>query len=59
MTVSAAIKELEKIEIIRQLDNKYYLDHAVTAHQRAIVKAFDVKDVTCVKKQANLISEKL
>ena len=59
MTVPAAIKELEKIEMIRQLDNKYRLDHAVTAHQKSILKAFDVKDVTYVKKQANLISEEL
>ncbi len=59
MTVPAAIKELEKIEMIRQLDNKYRLDHAVTAHQKAILKAFDVKDVTYVKKQANLIREEL
>jgi transposase len=34
MTVPAAIKELEKIEMIRQLDNKYRLDHAVTGKLR-------------------------
>ena len=32
ITVSAAIKELEKIEMVRQLDNIYRLDHAVTAN---------------------------
>lgn len=30
MTVPAAIKELEKIELTRQADNVYCLDHAVT-----------------------------
>ena len=30
MTVPAALKELEKIEMVRQLDNVYRLDHAVT-----------------------------
>ena len=34
MTVPAAIKELEKIEMVRQLDNIYRLDHAVTANQK-------------------------
>lgn len=33
MTVPAAIKELEKIEMTRQTDNVYRLDHAVTAKQ--------------------------
>lgn len=59
MTVPAAIKELEKIEMIRQLDNKYRLDHAVTANQKAILKAFGVKDVTYIKNQAGLISGQL
>ena len=40
MTVPAAIKELEKIEMTRQTDNIYRLDHAVTARQKKILKAF-------------------
>lgn len=59
MTVPAAIKELEKIEMIRQLDNRYRLDHAVSANQKAILKAFGVKDVTYIKNQAGIISERL
>ena len=59
MTVPAAIKELEKIEIIRQLDNKYRLDHAVTANQKAILKGFGIKDVAYIKNQAGIISEQL
>jgi transposase len=42
MNVVAAIKELEKIEIIRQQDGSYTLDHAVTATQKAILKAFNM-----------------
>lgn len=42
MTVPAAIRELEKIEIIRQPDRSYRLDHAVTAAQKEILKAFNM-----------------
>ena len=58
MTVPAAIKELEKIEMIRQLDNIYRLDHGVTATQKIILKAFGL-NVTHVKEKAKEISEKL
>ena len=44
MTVPAAIKELEKIELTRQTDNVYRLDHAVTAVQKRILKAFGMTD---------------
>ena len=40
MTVPAAIKELEKIEMIKQMDGIYRLDHAVTARQKNPLKAF-------------------
>ena len=40
MTVPAVIKELEKIEMTRQTDNVYRLDHAVTAKQKKILQAF-------------------
>ena len=59
MTVPAAIRELEKIEMIRQLDNRYRLDHAVTANQKAILKGFGIKDVAYIKNQAGIISEQL
>jgi len=58
MTVPAAIKELEKIEMIRQLDGKYRLDHAVTATQKAILKAFAM-DVRTIKAGAQAISAAL
>lgn len=59
MTVPAAIKELEKIEIIRQLDNRYRLDHAVTANQKAILKVFGVKGASYIKDQTGIVSEEL
>jgi hypothetical protein len=40
--VPAALRELEKIEMIRGADNEYRLDHAVTATQKAILAAFDM-----------------
>jgi transposase len=55
MTVPAALKELEKIEMIRQLDGKYRLDHAVTATQKTILKAFGM-DVKMIKAGAEAIS---
>lgn len=42
MTVPAALKELEKIEMLRGADGEYILDYAVTATQKAILKAFDM-----------------
>lgn len=42
MTVPAALKELEKIEMLKGADNEYSLDYAVTATQKTILKAFDM-----------------
>ena len=58
MTVPAALKELEKIEMVRQLDTVYRLDHAVTAVQKNILKAFGL-DSAYIKYRANAISEQL
>lgn len=44
MTVPAALRELEKIEMTRQLDNVYRLDHAITATQKKILKAFGLSE---------------
>ena len=44
LTVPAAIRELDKIEMSRQLDGIYRLDHAVTATQKTILKAFGLSD---------------
>ena len=58
MTVPAAIKELEKIEMVRQTDNIYRLDHAVTAKQKKILNAFGMNEGT-VKYRASEISNTL
>ena len=44
LTVPAALKELEKIVMIRQLDGVYRLDHAVTASQKTILDAFGLNE---------------
>jgi len=59
MTVPAALKELEKIEMVKRLDGIYRLDHAVSSNQKKILKAFGIKDVTVVKKMAEAISKQL
>ncbi len=46
MTVPAAVRELEKIELTRQTDNIYRLDHAVTAVQKKILRAFGLTEKT-------------
>lgn len=55
MTVPAAIRELEKIEMVRLTDNTYHLDHAVTATQKTILKAFGM-DAVSIKNYASEIS---
>lgn len=42
MTVPASIKELEKIEMIKQPNGMYVLDYAVTATQSKILNAFGI-----------------
>ena len=58
LTVPAAIRELEKIEITRQLDKIYRLDHAVSKTQKVVLSAFGIS-AEQVKYKANYISEKL
>lgn len=58
MTVPAAIRELEKIEMVRLTDNQYRLDHAITARQKTILNAFGLEP-KIVKHHAEEISKKL
>ena len=58
MTVPAAIRELEKIEMIRGMDRIYRLDHAITATQKTILGAFGI-NVPYIKDRVNRISEQL
>lgn len=58
LTVPAAIRELEKIEMTRQLDKVYRMDHAVTKTQKEILSAFGI-EASHVKYKINYISEQL
>jgi len=58
MTVPAALKELDKIELARQFDGIYRLDHALTAIQKDILKAFGL-DVEYVRDKASQLGQKL
>ena len=58
MSVPAAIRELDKIEMSRQLDGVYRLDHAVTATQKTILNAFGLTE-DHVKYRVEEISKRL
>jgi len=58
LTVPAAIRELEKIEMTRQLDKIYRLDHAVSKTQKVVLSAFEIS-ADQLKYKANYISEKI
>ena len=44
MTVPAALRELEKIEMVRRNNGSYALDHAVTKKQKIILSAFGLNE---------------
>lgn len=58
MDVPAAIRELEKIEMIRGMDGVYRLDHAVTATQKTILGAFGIS-AGWIKEQIKALSDRL
>ena len=58
MTVPAAMRELDKIEMVRGFDRIYRLDHAITKTQKAILNAFGI-DTNYIKSRANRIGEQL
>lgn len=49
MTVPAAIRELEKIEMIRRNGGLYKLDHAVTKTQKIILSSFGLDENSIIK----------
>ena len=51
MTVPAAIKELEKIEMLKGADNEYRMNNAVTATQKAILNAFGLTAANIQKQE--------
>lgn len=54
MTVPAAIRELKKIEMIRQADGMYRLNYAVTATQKEILQAFNLTAADVKKESIEL-----
>ncbi len=44
MIMPAALRELEKIELVRRNNGRYKLDHAVTKKQKVILSAFGMSD---------------
>ena len=54
MTVPAAFRELEKLEIVRINGGVYQLDHAVTRNQETILKAFGIDEDEVNKKIAQI-----
>jgi hypothetical protein len=58
LDVPAAIKELEKIEMIRYSDGIYRLSHAVTKTQKTILNAFGL-DEKYIKIRARELSIQL
>ena len=58
MTVPAAIRELEKIEMVRRNNGSYKLDHAVTKTQKTILSSFGL-DESDITKSAEEISKQL
>ncbi len=57
MNVPAAIRELEKIEMIRRPDGRYMLDHAVTATQKEVLHAFGLDEDFIMDEAAKLGAE--
>jgi len=50
--VPAALRELEKIEMVRRSNGHYRLDHAVTKRQKIILSSFgmdenSIRDIAC------------
>lgn len=58
MNVPAAIRELEKIEMVRRNGRTYKLDHAVTRTQKTILSSFGL-DEKSISKIADEVSKQL
>ncbi len=58
LTVPAAIRELEKIEMVRRNNGTYRLDHAVTKKQKVILSSFGLSNDD-VLRSANEIGQLL
>lgn len=58
LTVTAAVRELEKIELIRQMDKVYKIDHAITRTEKEILKAFKI-DSSYIRRTVQKLSDTL
>ncbi len=58
LTVPKAIRELEKIEMIRRNNGRYRMDHAVTKKQKVILSSFGLSEDDVIK-SAGEISQRL
>ena len=58
LTVPAAIRELEKIEMVRCNNGSYKLDHAVTKTQKIILSSFGL-DETDIRRDSEIFSKQL
>ena len=54
LTVPAALRELEKIEMVRRNSGRYMLDHAVTKKQKVILSAFGMNEDDVRKSAADI-----
>lgn len=54
LTVPAALRELEKIEMVRRTDGKYRLDHAVTKKQKTILSSFGMDENSIMTEAAEI-----
>ncbi len=59
MTVPAALRKLEKIEMVRLTDNIYRLDHAVRKTQKVTMSAFGIEMCPLIKHWASEIGKQL
>ena len=54
MIVPAALRELEKIEMVRRGDGQYRLDHAVTKTQKTILHAFGLSEIDVLQQATEI-----
>ena len=55
LTVPAAIRELEKIELVRRNEGIYRLDHALTKTQKEILSSFGISEADFLKEVNELV----
>ena len=58
LTVPAALRELEKIEMIKLWNKEYCFNYSITATQRKILKAFDLTPAN-IRDQAKLLAAEM